>query len=67
MCKIDSQLGVHGLMMQGDQSSALKQPRGVGPGGGQEGGAICIPVADSCDIRQEPTQQCKAIILQWKC
>ena len=39
-------------MPQGAQSSALRQPSGVdGEGDGrevQEGGDICIPVADSC-------------------
>ena len=38
--------------MQGTQTSALWQPRGVGCVGGgrevQEGGDICIPMADSC-------------------
>ena len=37
---------------QGTQTSALGQPRGVGWGRSwrevQEGGNICIPMADSC-------------------
>ena len=32
----------------------------------QEEGEICIPMADSCDVWQKPTQFCKAIILQLK-
>ena len=39
-------------MTQGTQTGALYQPRGVkGEGNGsevQEGGDICIPMADSC-------------------
>ena len=39
-------------MSQGTQTGALYQPRGVGGEGDgrevQEGGDICIPVADSC-------------------
>ena len=39
-------------MTQGTQTGALYQPRGVGWGGRweriQEGGDICIPMADSC-------------------
>ena len=39
-------------MTQGAQTGALSQPRGVGWGerweGIQEGGDICIPMADSC-------------------
>ena len=39
-------------MMQGTQTGALCQPRGVGGKGDgsevQEGGDICIPMADSC-------------------
>ena len=39
-------------MMQGVHSGALWQPRGVGAGEGgreaQEGGDICILMADSC-------------------
>ena len=30
----------------------------------QEGGDICIPMADSCDVWQKSNQYCKAIILQ---
>ena len=30
----------------------------------QEGGDICIPMADSCDVWQKSNQCCKAIILQ---
>ena len=40
-----------------------------GVGGGreaQEGGDICMPVADHVDVWQKPTQYCKAIILQLK-
>ena len=38
---------------------------GVGDGRRiQEGGDICIPVADHDDEWQRPTQYCKAIILQ---
>jgi len=38
---------------------------GVGDGRTiQEGGDICIPVADHDDEWQRPTQYCKAIILQ---
>ena len=32
----------------------------------QEGGAICIPMADSCWPMQRPTQYCEAITLQLK-
>ena len=32
----------------------------------QEGRNICIPMADSVDVWQKPTQHCKAIILQLK-
>ena len=39
-------------MAQETQTGALYQPRGVGWGGGWEGGSkgrdICIPMADSC-------------------
>ena len=39
-------------MSQGTQTGVLYQPRGVGLGGDgrefQEGGDICIPMADSC-------------------
>ena len=39
-------------MMQGTQTGALCQPRGVGGEGDgsevQQGGYICIPMADSC-------------------
>ena len=39
-------------MAQETQTGALYQPRGVGWGGSerevQEGGGICIPMADSC-------------------
>ena len=37
-------------MIQGAQTGALWQPGGVGWGRkeGQEGGDICIPMADSC-------------------
>ena len=38
---------------------------GVGDGKEvQEGGDICIPMTDYVDIQQQPTQYCKAIILQ---
>ena len=32
----------------------------------QEGGDICIPMADSCCYMQKPTQYYKAVILQLK-
>ena len=55
-------------MTQGAQIGALGQPRGGdGVGGGkkaQEGGGICIPVADSWWCMPETTQHCKAVILQ---
>ena len=38
-------------------------------GGGrevQEGKDICIPMADSCNVWQKPTQYCKEIILHLK-
>ena len=41
----------------------------LGVGGGrevQEGGDICIPMADSCCCMAETIQHCKAIILQLK-
>ena len=48
MCKIDSQRE----FAQGTQIGTLYQPRGVGWGENgrevQEGGDICIPMADSC-------------------
>ena len=51
ICKIDSQLGIF-CVAQETQTGTLYQPRGVGWGGrwegGSEGGAICIPMADSC-------------------
>ena len=42
-------MGTH-CMIQGAQTSALSQPRGVGWGRKerQEEGDICIPMADSC-------------------
>ena len=49
-CKIDSQWEC--CMSQGTQTGALYQPRGVGQGGrregGERGGDICPPMADSC-------------------
>ena len=51
ICKIDSQLGIC-CVAQETQTGALYQPRGVAwEGDGkefQEGGDICIPMADSC-------------------
>ena len=39
---------------------------GVGDGSGvQEGGDICIPVDDSCDVWQKP-QYCKSVTLKLK-
>ena len=32
----------------------------------QEGGLICIPIADSLYVQQKLTQNCKAIICQLK-
>ena len=40
-----------------------------GEGGGrvvQEGGDVCIPVADSCSVWPKPTQYCKAMILPFE-
>jgi len=51
ICKIDGQLGIC-CVAQETQTGALYQPRRVGwEGHGrefQEGGDICIPMADSC-------------------
>ena len=51
ICKIDSQLGIC-CVAQETQTGTLYQPRGVGWGGrregGSEGGAIYVPMADSC-------------------
>ena len=48
ICKIDRQREFAVVY----QTGALYQPRGVGWGGrwegGQKGGDICIPMADSC-------------------
>ena len=50
VCKIDSQQGICHVAQE-TQTGALGQPEGVGWGGRwevvQEGGDICIPVADS--------------------
>ena len=35
-------------MTQETQTGALYQPKGVGWGGREEGGDICIPMADLC-------------------
>ena len=49
------------------QTSAMLGWDGVGSGREiQEGGDICILMADSCCHMAEPTQHCKAIILQIK-
>ena len=46
-------------MTQGAQTRALWQPSGVGQD-------IRIPMLIHADVRQKPTQCCKAVILQWK-
>ena len=52
------------------EDSALDSLEGWdGEGGGrklQEGGDICIPMADYVDVWQKLSQYCKAIILQLK-
>ena len=57
-------------MAQETQTGALCQPRGVGWGRrweeGSEGRDICIPIDDSCDVWQKPTEFCKAVILHSK-
>ena len=57
-------------MSQGTQTLALYQPRGVGWEGNMrevhEGGNICTPMADSCDVWQKTTKFCKTIVLQLK-
>jgi len=50
---------------QGAPASALWHPR-EGMEEAQEGGAICIPMADPCWCMQRPTQYYEAIILQLK-
>ena len=43
--------------------------KGFDGGGGreaQQGGDVCVPIADLCFCKQKPTQHCKAIILQFK-
>ena len=49
-------------MTQGTKASALRQPGGipwVGKSrGGSGGGDTCIPMADSCDGWQKPSQYC---------
>ena len=55
-------------LAQGAQSGTLWQPRGVGCGRreAQEGGDICIFMLICVVVWQNPTQHCKAIILQLK-
>ena len=56
--------------VQGAQTGAPWQPRGVdGMGGGREGqerGRHITPMADHTDVWQKSIQYCKAIILQLK-
>ena len=60
-------MGIY-CMIQGTQTRVLGQPRGLGWGGRevQEGGDICIPMANSCWYMAETTQCYKAIIFQLK-
>ena len=57
-------------MIQGDQTrtpnSLERWDRVAGGREVQEGGDLCIPMADSCWYMQKPTQHYKAVILQLK-
>ena len=61
-CKIDSQWRLRelkpGLCNNLEEKDGEGDEREV-----QEGGDICIPMADSCDILQKTTKLCKAVIL----
>ena len=60
MCKIDTGSPT--------QCSVMTQMSGMGVGGreAEEGGDICIFIAESCCLQQKVTQHFKAIIFQLK-
>ena len=68
MCKIASGQLLYGYReLKLELCDNLEGWDGVGDvGEAQEGGAICVCVADSLGVSQKPTQHCKAIILQFK-
>ena len=69
ICKIDSQWEFAVWLRKLKQGLCINLEGWDGEGDGrevQEGGHICMPMADSCGCLIENTQFCKAIILQLK-
>ena len=69
ICKIDNQWEFAVCFREHKQGFYINLEGWDGEGDGrevQEGGHICMPMADSCGCLIENTQFCKAIILQLK-